>query len=161
MYNDSNEYESVFSENTISYDSTGNELQRLNTLLHAFWIMFKNNGYTNEMLDEAIDEALAIESEGAKTLKGMVCPNCGRKAQFSGHFKIKCIYCGSESVLNPYEARDIAIEMENVMAEQQAAEDQKDRWEKAVENDPYTPYDVSKDLNFEDEYNHFDDDSGL
>ena len=41
MYNDSNEYESVFSENTISYDSTGNELQRLNTLLHAFWIMFK------------------------------------------------------------------------------------------------------------------------
>ena len=41
-------------------------------------------------------------------LKGMNCPNCGRNAQRSGNFKIKCIYCGMEAVLNPYEAADIA-----------------------------------------------------
>ncbi len=143
------------------HDSASNDIEKLETLLHAFWIMFKKNGYTNEMLDEALDEAINIESEGKINLKGMVCPNCGRKAQFSGHFKIKCIYCGSESIMNPYEARDIAKEMDQVMAEQQASAEQQERWSKAVENDPYTPYDVSKDLNFEDEYNNFDDSQGL
>ena len=151
MINEPSELESI-AKGILSdkYDTTGSEISRLDTLIHAFWLMFKKNGFTNEMLDEALDEALAIEAEGNKTLKGMVCPNCGRKAQFSGHFKIKCISCGSESVLNPYEARDIAIEMEAAMAQQQAQEDQKERWSKAVENDPYQPYDVSKDLQFDD-----------
>ena len=141
-----------------SYDD-GN-VDKLETLLHAFWIMFKKNGYTNEMLDEALVEAMDIEAEGNTALKGMVCPNCGRKAQFSGHFKIKCIYCGSESVLNPYEAREIAKQMDAAMAEQQAQEEQKERWDKAVGNDPYQPYDVSKDLGF-DEFNDFDDSQGI
>ena len=132
------------------------DIDRLDTLLHAFWIMFKKNGYTNEMLDEALDEALKIKAEGNSMLKGMVCPNCGRNAQLFGHFKIKCVYCGTESIMNPYEAKDIAKEMEAAMAEQQAEEEQKERWSQAVENDPFKPYDVSKDLNFDD-FDNFDD----
>ncbi len=127
-----------------------NKIQALETLVHALWIMFTKNGYTNEMLDEAIAEALEIEAEGAVHLKGMACPNCGRKAQLSGSFKIKCIYCGMESIINPYEARDINKQFEEAMAQQQEEEEQKQRWAEAVENDPYKPYDVTKDLNFED-----------
>ena len=134
-------------------DIVDNKIAKLETLIHSMWLLMKKNGYTNEMLDEAIAEALDIEAEGPAYLKGMVCPNCGRNAQLSGSFKIKCIYCGMESVINPYEARDIANQFDEALAAQQAEQDQKDRWSTAVENDPYQPYDVSKDLNFDD----FDD----
>lgn len=135
------------------YDPTKNELRRQDTLMHAFWILMAKNGYTNEMLDEAIGEALEIEASGPAYLKGMICPNCGRNAQLSGAFKIKCIYCGMESIINPYEARDIAAQVDEALAAQEQEAAQKEKWDKAMENDPYQPYDVSKDLNFDD----FDD----
>lgn len=147
---DAGDYNIYSSIKALDYDKDENRFSRLETLIHAFWIMFQKNGYTNEMLDEALAEALAIEAEGNKSLKGMQCPNCGRKAQLSGSFKIKCIYCGMESIINPYEARDIAVEIDAAMAQQQEDEAQKERWAQAVENDPYKPYDVSKDLNFDD-----------
>jgi hypothetical protein len=65
-----------------------------------------------------------------------------------------------ESIINPYDARDIAIEMDEAMAQQQEEEAQKERWNQAVENDPFKPYDVSKDLNFDD-YDNNDSDSVL
>lgn len=133
------------------------KFKKLETLIHSMWLLLKKNGYTNEMLDEAIAEALDIEAEGPAYLKGMVCPNCGRNAQLSGSFKIKCIYCGMESVINPYEARDIANQFDEALAEQQAEQEQKERWASAVQNDPYQPYDVSKDLNFDD----YDDGNGV
>lgn len=140
-------YQSMMAKDNIVAE---NKIAKLETLVHAFWIMFQKNGYTNEMLDEAISEALDIEAEGPVNLKGMSCPSCGRKAQLSGNFKIKCIYCGMESIINPYEAREFNRQIEEAMAQQQEEEAQKQRWEQAVENDPYQPYDVSKDLNFDD-----------
>jgi hypothetical protein len=140
------------------YDPNLNEIKKLDTLMHAFWILLqKTNGFTNEMLDEALAEAIEIESTGPAYLKGMVCPSCGRKAQLSGSFKIKCIYCGMESIINPYEARDIANQVDEVLAQQEEEAAQKEKWDKAVENDPYQPYDVSKDLNFDD----FDDNNTM
>ena len=36
------------------YDPNLNEIKKLDTLMHAFWILLqKTNGFTNEMLDEA------------------------------------------------------------------------------------------------------------
>ena len=59
------------------YDPNLNEIKKLDTLMHAFWILLqKTNGFTNEMLDEALAEAIEIESTGPAYLKGMVCPSC-------------------------------------------------------------------------------------
>ena len=150
-------YNVLSSMKALDYDRNETRFSKIETMIHAFWIMFQKNGYTDEMLDEALAEALKIEAEGNKALKGMACPNCGRNAQLSGNFKIKCIYCGMESIINPYEARDIAVEVDAAMAQQQEEAAQKERWAQAVENDPYKPYDVSKDLNFDD----FDDNNSV
>ncbi|MBR3532817.1 MAG: hypothetical protein IKN80_02870 [Clostridiales bacterium] len=154
MIGSNNEYEGYDTissvDGTITSESTGKRLETLETLVHAMWIMFQKNGYTNEMLDEAITEALNIEASGRVMLKGMNCPNCGRNAQRSGNFKIKCIYCGMEAVLNPYEAADIAKQAAAAIAQQEEEAAQKERWDKAVNNDPFQPYDVSKDLGFDD-----------
>lgn len=158
--------ETDFSEGILSglksmnYNKEEGRFAKIETLQHAFWIMLQKNGYTNEMLDEALAEALEIEAQGTKALKGMTCPNCGRNAQLSGSFKIKCIYCGTESIINPYEAHEIATEMDAAMAQQQEDEAQKERWNQAVQNDPFKPYDVSKDLNFDD-YDSFDDNNRM
>lgn len=160
MSDDYFDYNIYSSMKSLNIDKDEGRISKLETMIHAFWIMFQKNGYTNEMFDEALSEALAIEAQGNTALKGMTCPNCGRKAQLSGNFKIKCIYCGMESIINPYEARDIAIEMDEAMAQQQEEEAQKARWNQAVENDPFKPYDVSKDLSFDD-YDNNDSDSVL
>lgn len=154
-------YENIYSSvKALDFDKEAGRFAKIETLQHAFWIMLRKNGYTNEMLDEALAEALEIEAQGTKALKGMNCPNCGRNAQLSGAFKIKCIYCGTESIINPYEAHEIATEMDAAMAQQQEDEAQKERWNQAVQNDPFKPYDVSKDLNFDD-YDSFDDNNRM
>ncbi|MBR1797021.1 MAG: hypothetical protein IJ757_03280 [Clostridiales bacterium] len=158
MSNDPDNFEAIMSNNGSSAsDSTNGRLDKLETMIHAFWLLFQQKGYTNEMLDEALTQALAEEAMGRTTLKGMACPGCGRKAQFSGHFKIKCIYCGMEAVLNPYEASDIARQMDEELAKQQSEEEQKQRWNEAVKSNPYQPYDVTQDLGFDD----FDDGQGM
>lgn len=155
-------YENIYSSvKALDFDKEAGRFSKIETLQHAFWIMLQKNGYTNEMLDEALAEALEIEAQGTKALKGMTCPNCGRNAQLSGSFKIKCIYCGTESIINPYEAHEIATEMDAAMAQQQEDEAQKERWNQAVQNDPFKPYDVSKDLNFDDYDESFDDNNGM
>lgn len=144
----------MFDSSTSNADLTPDSLKTLETLVHAMWILQqKQHGFTNEMLDEALTEAMEIEADGRSALKGMVCPGCGRKAQYSGAFKIKCIYCGMEAVLNPYEAAELAREMDAKVAQDEALKAQQEKWQNAVTNDPYQPYDVSKDLNFDD----FDD----
>lgn len=130
---------------------------KVEVLLHAFWLLMKENGITDEKLDETIGKVLEIRSGGVPTVRGMSCPSCGKGAQMSGAFKIKCIYCGTEAILNPYEAAEIAAQVAEEEAARQAEIEQQERWNKAVENDPFKPYDVSKDLNF-DEYNTFDED---
>ncbi|MCQ2516160.1 MAG: hypothetical protein MJ094_04775 [Saccharofermentans sp.] len=119
-------------------------------MIHALWLLLQRMGVTNEQLDEALTEVMEINARGVVSLKGMACPQCGSKAQFNGPFKIKCIYCGTEAVLNPYEARELAEQANAVIAEQQALEEQQKRWEEAQKNNPYQPYDVTKDLNFDD-----------
>lgn len=128
----------------------------LETLVHSLWLILqKELNYTNENLDVVIADALELESYKKSALKGMVCPSCGKKAQFSGSFKIKCIYCGTEAILNPYEAADYARKMDEQNAQEMAQMAQKEKWDQAVANDPYQSYDVTKDLNFDD----FDDSS--
>jgi len=128
-------------------DDLREKVDDLNTLVHAFWILFQESGIPNDKLDEAITKALDIDSQGAFSLKGMVCPHCGMKAQYANTFKIKCIYCGSEAIINPYEAREIAAAYDEEM-ERQEAEEQAEKQIEAAQ-----PYDVNKDLNFDD-YDH-------
>lgn len=140
----------LLQKSDLGTNETNLKLDKHEDLIHAFWLILQRMGVTNEQLDEAITEVLQEKMKGVVTLKGMSCPQCGSKAQFNGNFKIKCIYCGSEAVLNPYEARELAEQADAAMAEQRAAQEQQKRWEEAQRNNPYQPYDVSKDLNFDD-----------
>jgi len=140
----------MLQKSDLSSNESGIKLDKHEDLINAFWIILKRMGVTNEQLDEALTEVLNEKSNNVPTLKGMSCPQCGSKAQFNGSFKIKCIYCGSEAILNPYEAHELAKQAEAAMAEQKAYEEQQKRWEEAQKNNPYQPYDVSQDLNFDD-----------
>ena len=128
------------------------QVQKLETICHALWIMLNQKGHTNEEFDNAIAEVIERDKSCGMMLKGLRCPNCGKNAQLSKFFKIKCIYCGTEAIIHPYEVYD----MFGLAGEQEAAriaegEEQARRATGtgyAIEE--HIPYDVTKDLNFED-----------
>lgn len=140
----------LLQKSDLGTNETNIKLDKHEDLLHAFWLILTKMGVTNEQLNDALSEVMEQKAKGVVSLKGMACPQCGSKAQFNGPFKIKCIYCGTEAILNPYEARELAEQANAVMEEQKAIEEQQKRWEEAQKNNPYQPYDVSKDLNFDD-----------
>lgn len=142
--------DNILKRSNLDAVEVNNKLVTNESMIHAMWLILQKMGVTYEQLDEALGEVMAINSRGVVTLKGMSCPQCGSKAQFNGPFKIKCIYCGTEAILNPYEARELAEQADAKMAEKKALEEQQKRWEEAQKNNPYQPYDVSKDLNFDD-----------
>ncbi len=142
--------DSIINKSATDTKEIQSKLDMNEQMIHAFWLILQRMGVTNEQLNEALTEVMEINSRGVVTLKGMACPQCGSKAQFNGPFKIKCIYCGTEAILNPYEARELAEQANAAIEEQKAMQEQQKRWEDAQKNNPYQPYDVSKDLNFDD-----------
>ncbi|MBO4636108.1 MAG: hypothetical protein J5685_03080 [Clostridiales bacterium] len=125
-------------------------LDTLETINHAFWIMLSQKGYTDSEFDAAIDQVLQLGKKKDYKLVGVRCPGCGKNAQVSGSFKIKCIYCGMEAVIHPYEMYEMARDAE----EEEERQKQQELAEQPAYYDPnaqFTPYDVSKDLNFDEE----------
>ncbi len=142
------------------------ELKRLvekqTYLLHAFWLLLKEKGATNEELDKALNEAVLLEKR--KDFKNKtVCPTCGKglQAMENKPFTSKCFYCGNETLDNPYKkfddldpynpsyvepAQEISEPVTEEDAEQQEIQEAQD-----VISQSFEPYDVSKDLNFDDE----------
>ncbi len=142
------------------------ELKRLvekqSYLLHAFWIMLKENGASNEALDKALNEAVLL---GRRTdyKNAAVCPNCGKGLQSMENkpFTFKCYYCGIEILDNPYKKYDgLDPYKADYMSETEEPEpyisddeaEEKEIKEAAdVISQSFEPYDVTKDLNFDDE----------
>ena len=131
-------------------------------LLHAFWLMLKEHGATNEDLDKSLNEAVLLEKRtDYKNLT--VCPKCGKGLQKMENkpFTSKCYYCGTEILNNPYKKFD-GLDPYNVgyadKIEEPApyvpddvadAEEIKDAQD--IISQSFEPYDVSKDLNFDEE----------
>ena len=125
------------------------QLERIELTLHAMWIMMNKKGYTDPEFDQAMTDSLEFSKRKDFKLKGVRCPACGKNAQITNHFKIKCIYCGSEAVMHPYE-------IYNMLPETEYYDDVKDTASKEKAEpviDPafqeFEPYDVTKDLNFD------------
>ncbi len=97
-------------------------------LLHAFWLMLKEHGATNEDLDKALNEAVLLSKR--TDYKNVVsCPNCGKGLQKMENkpFVSKCYYCGTE--LEEKEFKDA----------------------QEIISQSFEPYDVTKDLGFDEE----------
>ena len=132
-------------------------------LLHAFWIILKEKGATNEELDKALNESILLEKR--KDYKNTsVCPTCGKGLQTLENkpFTSKCFYCGIEVLDNPYKKFDnidpykpaysdsVDTNNEGYVSDEEA--DKKEFQEaQDVISQSFEPYDVSKDLNFDDE----------
>ena len=132
-------------------------------MLHAFWLMLKEHGAANEDLDKALNEAVLLEKR-TDYKNASVCPNCGKGLQSMENkpFTSKCYYCGIEILDNPYKKYDgldpyktgyagnnpdqpSAYVSDNEAFEQEYKDAQE------VISQSFEPYDVSKDLNFDDE----------
>ena len=78
-------------------------VEKQSCLIHAFWIMLKEKGATNEEFDKALTEASLLANR--KDYKNVSsCPNCGKGLQKLENklFTSKCYYCGLEVLNNPY-----------------------------------------------------------
>lgn len=131
-------------------------------LIHAFWRLLKQKGATNEDFNKALNEAVLLEKRtDYKNLT--VCPQCGKglQAMENKPFTSKCYYCGTEILVNPYEKFDsldpynIAYQEEIVDSSPYVSDDEADKQEMQsaadVISQSFEPYDVTKDLNFDDE----------
>lgn len=132
-------------------------------IIHAFWRMLKAKGATNEEFNQALTEAVLLEKRtDYKNIT--VCPQCGKGLQSMENkpFTSKCYYCGVELFVNPYERFDnldpYDISYTEEPAEESATytsdaeEDAKEMQSAAdIISQSFEPYDVTKDLNFDDE----------
>lgn len=123
-------------EYTIDFKKLLERIDVLETTNHAFWLMMKNKGYTDEEFDAAMAEAVECRKQ-TLPVTGLRCPNCGKSAQLSAQYRIKCIYCGSDAIIHPYEIYEIV----KAQAAAEAA---------AAEAEANKPYDVANDLRFDD-----------
>lgn len=139
------------------------QVEKQNYLLHAFWILLKEKGATNDELDKALNEAILLEKR--KDFKNSsVCPSCGKGLQIMENkpFSAKCYYCGIEVLDHPFKRYDgmdpyktgYVDTVDNTPAPY-VSDDEADKQEMQEAQDiisqDFKPYDVSKDLNFDDE----------
>ena len=141
-------------------------------LLHAMWLMLKDHGYTNEEFNRYLSDAAQLSIR--KDFKNNVaCPSCGKGMQKLEKvpFTLKCYYCGNETLCNPfmkYDGLDPAVveyKTERATSEELDEQSKPEQFEQrqvlseeeeianaeAILSTNYEPYDVSKDLNFEDD----------
>lgn len=137
-------------------------VEKQSCLLHALWLMLKEKGATNEEFDKALTEAsLLANRKDYKNVK--ICPNCGKGLQKMENklFTSKCYYCGLEVINNPYKKYDDLDPYKTSYAVSEEApapyisDDEADAQELKESQDiisqSFEPYDVSKDLNFDEE----------
>ncbi|MCR4688306.1 MAG: hypothetical protein K5745_02030 [Saccharofermentans sp.] len=130
------------------------KVETMSMTLHAMWLLLKEKGVTNEDLDEAINTVLELEKR--KNFKSAIpCPNCGKQMQKmeNNPFLFKCFYCGEDSFSNPYrkyDSIDLTAPIPEPKTEEEALAREMEQAQSII-NGTYEPYDVSKDLNFEDE----------
>ena len=137
-------------------------VEKQSCLIHAFWIMLKEKGATNEEFDKALTEASLLANR--KDYKNVsTCPNCGKGLQKLENklFTSKCYYCGLEVLNNPYKKYDGLDPYKSNYAEPEEepapyisdaeADAQELKESQDIISQSFEPYDVSKDLNFDEE----------
>ena len=141
-------------------DELRHDVDELKVLVHGMWLLLKAMGVEYEQLDAKLDIAskLAGRVDYSEDVK---CPSCGRGLQTMEKyvFKKKCYYCGYEKTQNPFQKYDnidlsvkpAAIEAEEAQKKAEQAQEEQDAIDAAREvlNTTFEPYDVSKDLNFD------------
>lgn len=145
-----NEIEEAFQN--VEVKKLAKQVENLEILNHAMWLMLQRLGCTNEELDTALAFIFNNQKNNAKiNSRGMGCPNCGKAAQLSSdNMRVKCIYCGNEAVINPYELMEMA-NSQAAAAVQESVQEQVPVQTQPVYDPNYAqPYDVSQDLNFDD-----------
>jgi len=125
-------------------------------MIHALWSFIKHYGnISSEELNATIEGLLQVRYS-KKQKNEVICPDCGKVMQKVNKdlFTFKCYYCGAEQIQNPFDCFDIAkAEMEE---EKKAAEAQPDvETDEDILNKTFEPYDVTKDLHFEDDEDEF------
>ena len=123
-------------------------VEKLELINHAMWLMLQRLGSTNEEFDAALAYVInSSKNSGKVNSRGMCCPACGKSAQLSSdNMRIKCIYCGNEAIINPYELLEMTSQ--NAVEEAQPVAQEPIMTQQVP--DYAQPYDVSKDLNFDD-----------
>ena len=143
------------------------ELRRLvekqSYLVHAYWILLKEKGVTNEDLDKALNEATLL-AKRTDYKNSTTCSLCGKPLQAMENkpFASKCYYCGVETINNPFKKYDGLDPYNYTYTEKNdngpepyisdAEADEKEFKEATdVISQSFEPYDVTKDLNFDEE----------
>ena len=139
------------------------KVEKQSYLLHAFWILLKEKGITNEDLDRALNESVLLKKR-TDYKNATACPNCGKSLQAMENkpFTSKCYYCGVEMLNNPYKKYDGLDPYKSSYSEKAEEEpepyvsdDEADEKEFKEATDlisqSFEPYDVTKDLNFDEE----------
>lgn len=141
-------------------------VEKQSLLLHAFWLLLKEKGFSNEELDKTLNEAMLL-AKRTDYKNSSVCPSCGKALQAMENypFTFKCFYCGTEVIGNPYKKYDSldpynqnypeaeapsAESGEAPLSDEEAAASEIKEAQDIISRS-YEPYDVSKDLNFDDE----------
>ena len=78
-------------------------LSELSTLVHTLWEVCKTKGITSEELTEAMKKT--IEKEKMKDFDRQIvlrCPKCKRNLQRMSSIGLKCLYCETEVMVDPY-----------------------------------------------------------
>lgn len=141
-------------------------------ILHAMWLMLKDHGADNDDFNRHLMEA--VQFSNRKDFKNNVdCPNCGKGMQKMEKvpFTLKCYYCGTETLVNPFmkfdglDPNDIEYKTERYSGEELDAQSTPENYEKkaaqseeedlanaeAILNSSFEPYDVSQDLKFDED----------
>ncbi len=141
-------------------------------LLHAMWLMLKDHGADNDEFNRCLKEAAKFSSR-TDFKNNVNCPTCGKGMQKMEKvpFTLKCYYCGYEYLCNPFmkfdglDADTIDYKTDRATSEQLDEQSKPEQYEQklaqteedeiataeAILNTNYEPYDVSKDLNFEED----------
>ena len=144
-------------------DELRRKVEKQTYLLHAFWLLLKEKGVTNEDLDKTLNEVVLLRKR-TDYKNTTACPNCGKSLQAMENkpFTSKCYYCGVEMLNNPYKKYDgidpykpMYSENSEEEPEPYVSDDEADAKEFKEATDvisqSFEPYDVTKDLNFDEE----------
>ena len=144
-----------------SVDEIEYSVGRLDLLTAAMWMLMKDKGCTDDDLMAKIAE-LIEERKGVVYQKGVLkCSQCGNNIQEVKKTPLtgRCYYCGTMYLLYPYNDGDDTVDpIKSGIAADDAQPEQKEDADAEGAQDAgdelpltFEPYDVSKDLGFDDE----------
>jgi len=132
---------------------------RLDILVASMWMLMKEKGFEDEALMEKITSIIDEQKGVVYRQSTIKCPKCGNVIQEIKKTPLtaRCFYCGAMYVLYPFNDKALsedelkAIEGDEPETDTVAADKKEEKNEEKVPEIPthFEPYDVSKDLRFD------------